>query len=295
MSFHPRTSRPAAVIAGMAALLGVAAVAEPQTSAAVQPLVDRATAYVAEYARSLSSVVAEERYDQSLRTGGLAVHQPGASPMRPSAYEPRRRLLCDYVLVRVDGPNGWVGFRDVLEVDGKAVENHGERLAARFLGSPVTTATMNQAARIAREGERFNLGGVSRAMNVPTLALMVFSPLHRDRFQFTTGDERRIQGVRARALDFQELYGPTLVRGAGGADLRASGTVWIEPETGTILRTELHTSDSQLDSTITVDYRLDKALELWVPEKMQEIYKSKSERVEGEATYRDYRRFTVDR
>lgn len=291
---HPRTPWPVAAVAGMLVVLGTAAVAASQTAATVQPFVDRAAAFVAEYARSLSSVVAEERYDQSLRTGGLAVHQPGANPMRPSASDQRRRLLCDYVLVRVDGPNGWVGFRDVLEVDGKAVENHGERLATRFLGSPVTTATMSQAARITREGARFDLGDVPRTINMPTLALMVVSDLHRNRFEFTLGDERRIAGVRTKALDFHELYGPTLVRGAGGADLPVSGTLWIEPDTGTVLESVLRTSDSQLDSAITVTYRLDKALELWVPDKMQEVYKSSSERVEGEATYRDYRRFTVE-
>ena len=292
MRLHPQTLWLGAAAAAVIVAAGAAAAARPQTLPAAQPLVDRAAAYLAEYARSLSSVVAEERYDQSLRTGGLAIHQPGANPMRPSAYEQRRRLVCDYVLVGVSGPNGWVGFRDVMEVDGKAVEN-GERLATRFLSSPVTAATMNQAARISQEDARFNLGDVSRAINVPTLALMVVSDLHRNRFEFTAGDERRIEGVRARALDFHELYGPTLIRGAGGADLPASGTLWIEPGSGTVLQSVLRTRDSQLDSQITVSYRLDKALELWVPDTMQEVYKTSKEHIEGEATYRDYRRFTV--
>ncbi len=292
MLFHPRTPGLATAIAAMVAALGALVLAAPQTTTAAQPLVDRAAAYVTEYARSLSSFVAEERYDQWLRTGGLAVRQPGANPMRPSAYEQRRHLVSDYALVKVGGPNGWVSFRDVLEVDGRPVEGHGDHLATLFLESPATA--MRQAARIAGEGERFNLGNMSRAINMPTLALMALSDLHRDRFQFSVGDERRIEGVRARALDFAELYGPTLVRGAGGADLRATGTIWIEPESGTVLQSILRTNDGALDSQITVSYRLDKTLELWVPEKMEEIYRSSSERVEGEATYRDFRRFTVE-
>jgi len=292
MAFHSRASRPAAAVAALVAALGTLAPAAPQTTPAAQPLIDRASAYVADYARALSSVVAEERYDQWLRTGGLSVHQPGAGGMRPSAYEQRRRLTCDYALVRVDGPNGWVGFRDVLEVDGRPVENHGERLATLLLESPATA--LPQAERLTRAGVRFYLGEVPRDINVPTLALMALSELHRNRFAFTPGKERRVAGLRTREVEYRELYGPTLIRGAGGRDLPASGTLWIEPDTGTVLQSVLHTSDSQLDSTITVTYRLDKALELWVPEKMEEVYKSASERVEGEATYRNFRRFTVD-
>ena len=119
----PHRFRLIAPVATFLAALGGLAVATPQRTTEAEPLVARAAAYVAEYAQSLSSVVAEERYEQWLRTGGLAVRQPGASPMRPSVYERRRRLDGDYVLVKVDGPNGWVSFRDVLEVDGRPVED----------------------------------------------------------------------------------------------------------------------------------------------------------------------------
>jgi len=291
MPLHPPTPRFAAATAGLVVALGTLALAAPQTGSAARPFVDRATAYLADYARSLSSVVAEERYEQWLRSGGFAVRQPGASPMRPSANERRRRLDGDLVILKVDGPNGWVSFRDVLEVDGRPVENHGERLATLFLESP--SIAMARASRIAEAGARFYLGEMPRAINTPTLALMVVSELHRDRFEFQTGDERRIAGFRARALEYRELYGPTIVRGAGGSDLPASGTLWIEPDTGTVLQSVFRTADSTLQSEITVTYRLDQTLELWVPEKMEEVYRSASERVEGEATYSNFRRFTA--
>jgi len=288
----PHRFRLIAPVATFLAALGGLAVATPQRTTEAEPLVARAAAYVAEYARSLSSVVAEERYEQWLRTGGLAVRQPGASPMRPSVYERRRRLDGDYVLVKVDGPNGWVSFRDVLEVDGRPVEDHGERLATLFLQSPA--AAMRQAPRVAAQSARFNLGDTPRTINMPTLALMVLSDLHRDRFQFRTGDERRIEGLHARALDYSEMGGPTLIRGAGGNDLPASGTIWIEPDTGTVLESVLRTGDGTLNSEITVTYRLEKTLELWVPEKMAEVYKSAGEHVEGEATYTNFRRFKME-
>jgi len=123
----------------------------------------------------------------------------------------------------------------------------------------------------------------------------VLADLHRDRFQFKTGDERRIEGLRARALDYSEMSGPTLVRGAGGNDLPASGTIWIEPDTGTVLESVLRTDDGALNSEITVTYRLEKTLELWVPDKMEEVYKSAGEHAEGEATYANFRRFKVER
>lgn len=292
MPLHPRTPWSAAALAGLVTALGSLALAAPQTPTAAGPLVERAAAYVAEYARSLSSVVADERYDQWLRTGGLAVRQPGASPMRPSVYERRRRLDSDYVLVKVDGPNGWVPFRDVVEVDGRPVENHGERLATLALKPPTTF--MNEAERLTRTSARFFLGDVPRAVNMPVLALMVVSDLHRSRFEFTPGDDRRVAGLRTQAVDYRELYGPTLVRGAGGSDLRASGTLWIEPDTGTVVRSVFRTADSALQTEITVSYRLDKAMELYVPEKMEEVYKTAGEHVEGEATYSNFRRFKVD-
>ncbi len=287
---HAPKSAPALLVVFVT--LGGLATAAPQTTMQAEPLVARAAAYVAEYARSLSSVVAEERYDQWFRMGGLAVRQPGGGGMRPEVWERRRRLVSDYLLVKVDGVNGWVPFRDVLEVDGKPVKDREKRLTTLFLETPARA--MAQAARIAEEGARFNLGNISRTINMPTLALMVLADMHRGRFQFTTGDVHRIAGLRARALDYSEVSGPTLIRGAGSNDLQASGTLWIEPDTGTVLRSVLRTDDGELDSAITVTYRLDKALELWLPEKMEEIYRSNSERVEGEATYSNFRRFKVE-
>ena len=48
-----------------------------------------------------------------------------------------------------------------------------------------------------------------------------------------------------------------------------------------------------LESEIVVTYRPDRRLDLWVPGRMLESYKNETERFEGTATYRNFRRFQV--
>ena len=262
-----------------------------QTRPDAARLVARAAAYVADYGERLSSIVAEERYDQWMRIGGWVVRQPNAG-MRPNVYERRRRLVSDYLLVKVPGLDGWTPFRDVLEVDGKPVRDREQRLLNLFVDSPAHA--MAQAARIAEEGTRFNLGNISRTINMPTLALLVLTDRHRTRFQFEAAGERQIAGVRTRALHYAEVSGPTMIHTSGDNDLAATGTFWIEPDTGTVLQSVLKTDDGTLESEITVTYRLEPRLELWVPGKMEERYRSAQEQIEGEATYGNFRRFKVE-
>lgn len=276
-------------------IVATVAVGTPTPAAQTLPdaarLVARAAAYVADYGEKLSSIVAEERYDQWIRVGGWVVRQPNAG-LRPDVYERRRRLVSDYLLVKVPGLEGWTPFRDVLEVDGKPVGDREQRLLDLFVKSPAHAIA--QAARIAEEGTRFNLGNISRTINMPTLALLVLTDRHRGRFEFEVAGERRIEGVQTRALHYAEVSGPTMIHTSGDNDLAAAGTFWIEPDTGTVLQSVLRTDDGTLQSEITVTYRLEPKLELWVPGKMEERYRSLEEQIDGEATYRNFRRFKVE-
>jgi hypothetical protein len=259
--------------------------AQAPPGGALEALLDRAVGYLREYEDQLASVVAEEHYDQ------LVVFPASARSAGPGgAWTRRRRLLSDYLLVRVPGRRGWQPFRDVREVDGEPVGDRETRLVDLF-AHPASQA-FDQAARIARESARFNLGSVTRTINVPTLALVVLQ--ERFRFAFRLAGARRIEGTRTVEVTFREVARPTIIRTSGDNDLPASGSLWIEPATGRIVQTELRTDQETLQSTITVTYRPDARLGLWVPARMRELYTTGAERVEGTATYANFRRFTVE-
>ena len=255
-------------------------------------LLDRATAYVTGYAEQLSSVVAEERYEQRVEAFTLTGRSNlGLIPDYTLIPAERRRLVSDYLLVKVPQMDGWTPFRDVLEVDGKPVRDRGDRLMTLFVESG--GRGFDQAARIARESSRYNVGSVRRTINVPTLPLTFLLDNHRHRFRFALGKERRIEGRMTRELAFTESSSPSHIR-AAGKDVMATGAFWIDPDSGLIVQTRVRTDDRGLRSEITVTYRLDDRLALWVPWQMREEYDSNDEHIEGTATYANFRKFRVD-
>src|SRR5690606_931055 len=79
-------------------------------------------------------------------------------------------------------PGTWFGFRDVIEVDGKAVRDRQERLENLFVNRTFPSA--EQLARVTAASARFNIGPVRRSLNVPTVALIVASPVNAGRCSF---------------------------------------------------------------------------------------------------------------
>ena len=283
----------AARVAAAAVAIAAAAAVVSGLQSAPDPdaLVARAAAYVADYQARLSSVVAEERYEQRLRVlTGPAAGVLGATRGSTSA-ERRRLLLSDYLLVWVPTLDAWMPFRDVIELNGKQVRDRDQRLARLFLERPAEA--MDQATLIAEESARFNLGSVQRNVNVPTLALVFLTDRHRHRLTFQVEGEETIEGVRVARLAFEETIRPTLIHGADDADMVADGAFWVEPESGRVVQTRLQIRGVTLESEIVLTYRPDRRMELWVPGRMRESYKSESERFEGTATYSNFRRFQV--
>src|SRR5579862_1063078 len=160
-------------------LAGAALIAASGTAHADGPslktVLERAGVYVAEFQRQLSGIVAEERYVQEVKP-------PAAAAARDAD---RRDLRSDFLLVRAaDGQ--YVGFRDVFEVDGRAIRDRRERLSALFL-APSASARA-QITGILSESARYNIGDVERNVNAPTLALMFLLSNNRDRFKFRHPD-----------------------------------------------------------------------------------------------------------
>lgn len=251
-------------------------------SAAQQPdvstVVTRMGAYIQQFETRMATIVADERYVQTMRSSG---------------GRETRTLRSEYALLRVAGRGEWVGFRDTFEVDGKPVRDHDDRLQQL-----VTSGSLAAAARVANESARFNLGTdlVPRNINVPTLVLELLRPTNRDRFSFRKIGEETLGGVRTWQIDYRERERPTIVRAADGHDQRSTGAVWVDPATGEIRRT-LVLWDSTPRRTLgrmTVTYDRVPGVDMPVPVLMSEQYEPGSATLEGEATYSNFRQFSTD-
>ena len=103
-------------------------------------------------------------------------------------------------------------------------------------------------------------------------------------------------------LAFEEHAKPTVIRGSAGSDLPATGIIWVDPTSGRIIETELITDEplKNVRTRITVKYRLNRKLGIWVPVEMTERYhlgpanSFAEQNIHCVATYSNFRRFEVD-
>lgn len=268
---------------GLAALLSLATLAPQVPSPA--DVVKRAGAYVDEYRRSLETIVAEERYVQrSLST----------PPNTPESSE--RTLRSDFMLLPgVAGESPWFAFRDIFEVDGQPVTGERGRLEGWLADS--RSSLLQKARALTIEQARYNIGPVMRTINVPTLALEILTARNQERFRFRRTGSTVIDGTEAMVVAFEERRRPTMIRTPEGRDLPASGSLWIEPATGRVLRTELRTGErrhDRIEATITVTYVFVPRLDLLLPGAMEERYVGPGADIACRADYSNFRRFETD-
>jgi hypothetical protein len=249
----------------------------------------RAAQYVLDFGREMSSVVAEEVYTQEVRGSVPATTTLTGTALDAGRAPQSRRLVSDYLLVKVAGLQGWLPFRDVFEVDGKPVRDRQDRLVKLFLEAPPGTV-MENARTIWKESARYNIGNLERDLNVPTLPLWFLEPQNLDRFRFAKSGEETRGGTRVWVIDYAEVATPTFIKTPGGADVPAVGRLWIEPVSGRILRTTIKASVA----TITVTYApREETPGLWPPATMEERYAIGPKIITGVATYSNFRRFQV--
>lgn len=304
-----RTDVPRAVLAytdraimRMLAMAVVAGAGVAVSTAAAQPVdvvLARAAAYVAAYEQDLGSVIAEERYRQDVSFPAAADPVGGARRLLGNPIR-RRELRSEFLLLRTSGPHGlWLGLRDILYVDGRRAPDRA-RLQQRLAHAPGVDDEEFQ--RLVNESARYNIGGVTRNVNVPTFALLAVHAAVRPRFSFEKREEGRLAGTRTWALAFVEHARPTLIRGSEAADLPATGTIWVDPTSGRVIQTELMTDEplKHVRTQITVKYRPHGKLGIWVPIEMTERYhvglpnSFAEQNIRCVATYSNFRRFEVD-
>lgn len=292
------------VVLGIASTFAFSATTDTLFAQSQQPplalVLQRAGAYAVEYESRFSVLVAEEKYEQrtarqmtGLGGGNLSRSNPGGGLGRDLGREERRMLLSDYLLVRLDGGGGWMPFRDVFEVDGRKIRGREERVLNLFLKPSATS--LDQARRIMDDSTRFNLGSVQRTINIPTLAVLLVQPHLVSRFGFDREADETIDGKAVWVLAYKEHARPSLIRTTKGDDLALSGKLWIDPDSGTIVKTSMSVSDMSVRATTLVTFARDKELDFWVPTRMEESYSSDaSDTITCVATYSRYRRFNVN-
>lgn len=244
----------------------------------------RVGAYVDAYGERASFVVATERYTQD------------AAGNTAQAFHGKRETVAEFAIVKVDALTPWQGFRDVLEVDGTPLRDRDDRLIQSLLAGPSGYA---EARRLSEESSRFNIGIIERNFNVPTTALFFFRAESQARFKFSSRDAR--DGIWR--VQWRETTKPTFIRTPGGQSIPSEGELWLDPDTGTIRRTQLkvsmHGPNGQDGSGhVDVTYQYVAAIGMWLPAAMDEEWQSSAklgawERMRGHAVYSNYRQFTT--
>jgi hypothetical protein len=197
--------------------------AQSRPEPALEDVVRKMGEYVAAYGQRAALLVAEEKYTQQVAT-------EDDTPLRPF------QLTAEVAIVKAPGGTGWIGFRDVVEVNGKPLVDRKDRLM-RLLSDPDGDAS--EARRISDESSRFNIGPVTRNFNVPTTVLFFFHPGNLSRFSFTRKGTKTVDGVQAWVLDFTETRRPTMMMTRAGKDVPCEGTVWVVPQNGTVVHTRV--------------------------------------------------------
>lgn len=265
-------------------MLGIPSAGQEQPSGSV---LNRMHAYLRSYETELSSVVADERFDQNfvaLRTRNVA---------KGNKWRVKRQIDSEVSFLRLPGQNQWLGFRDVRKVDGRPLSNPGPRVVDVLQG---TKDLLEQAKTLADASAAHNLG-LPRTINVPTAVLEILHPAYRARFRYTDAGTSKINGVIASILEFKEVVRPTVVRQPNGGNIVSSGHVWVETNTGRILKAEWYYDSEPHDPAIalrpklTVYFEFNAPLGFMVPVKMEEIFSVPYGNGDGIATYRNFRRF----
>lgn len=291
--------RPLAVTVALAVCVGVtdpAAQIGNQPGSGFHTVLSSAMRYVMHYEQQFALLVSEEHYVQELQRppnpgDNLSRTNPGGG-MRAGGAMSVQTFKSDFLLVQLgmDG-EGWMPFRDTFEVKGKTLRDRDDRLLKLFLGGD--KQQFEKAARFNEASTRHNLGNVARTINIPTLGMMLLHPRVNERFEFTDGGEETLNGRVLRRAAYREAARPTLIRTTRGRDLALTGTIWIDPFTGAVVKTEMNAADPAVRCQVTVTFRRDETLEMWVPEKMEEYYKAALavDDILATATYSNVRRY----
>jgi hypothetical protein len=249
----------------------------------LEEVLHRANAYLRVWIPQLANIVSTETYEQRM-VSSLVI---GARP---------RRLKSDMLLVRRPGSMNWIMFRDVVEADGKPLTREPDRLLKLFTSQ--TDDAEEQAHRISADGLQYHLPGATVSATNPFLGIALMQDSYQLLLRFRLGDAERSLGPQVRALQFQERERTEPTDGSAPEKLpliladagRVHGTVWLDVQTGEIVRTEARMAlENGLASTSRTTFARDQRLGLLLPLEMRTDWRNST----GTAKYSNYRRFEV--
>ena len=264
-----------------------------QTIGELDLLLERLSQYLLAYESQLTTVVADERYEQT------QVQPMGHSR---AMITKSRRLESQVAFLRLPNEAIWYGVRDVQRVDGIQVDEGVKTpLLEEILRRPGEDSMM-EAAKIIAKSAQYNLGG-QRTVNMPTTPLAVLHPDNHVRFVFKVKGKAKIEGRQTTRLDFEEFDEPTLVEGTEEIPVFLVGSAWIDPESGVLWRAELTLRPKPdkpdprisraLENRLRVDYTELPALKMMVPKEMWEVFWVPGGRGDGHARYSNFRQFAT--
>jgi hypothetical protein len=277
-----------AIVVAAMTLVGSAGVPQ-QPPISERAVVAAAAGYVASYQQQLTSILADETYNQEI------VEQTPRDQDSPRARRMNSEIFFMFAPVRHD----WMTIRDVMSVDGRTIQDRRDVKAA------LRTLPADEVASAFREhNSRYNIGRTFRNFNEPTLSLLVLDEHHLARFSF---DRRRVQqagNVTLVTLAFTERDRPTLIRDPNGRAVFVRGEAIIEAGSGRVRRMQLTSKDDTFRFDLTTVYAAEERLGLWVPTTFREEYERgtrpapwlptsrfEHERILCEAVYTNFRRF----
>ena len=241
------------------------AAAQPQPTTVVR---ERVAAYVQRFVDDLTNVVAEERYVQEFRQ----------SP-------DRRRLRSDFLLVKYPGEERrYQTFRDVLEVDGRAVRDQQVRITQLFV-EPFASA-VKRAGEIEIASFRQSLRR-GRLVD-PLQAIAYLQAFYQPEFEFSVAPADRRAGADVIELNF------TQITPAGSSVIALRGKALVEGQTGRVIKTELTAGTGGNVRVTTIEFGFNAALRIDVPVRLRdEVPVSGNDLFIGVAEYTNFRRFQV--
>jgi hypothetical protein len=263
----------------MVVAASLARAAEPQLPS-VPDLLERVATYLGTFEKDYARLIADERYKQTMK-------QKRVDRLTDKTAVETREIKSD-ILAAPDSGSRWLSFRDVYSVDGRAVRDRNARLEKLF--AKAGDDRLVEARRIADEGARFNLGTVIRNTNLPAMPLTFITNENRARSAFRVTRRETVAGVDTVVVEFEEMARPTLVK-SGSRDVPASGSFWIEPQSGRVIKANVKFDTRLFTTELTVTFGLVEKLKMWVPVEMADSASNAVETVTGLAVYTNYRRF----
>ena len=272
------------MIKATSVVIAIAIAAQADDAAAIRERLDK---YLLDYEPKLSALVADERLSQR--------DAPTREAMVNVAPDTKHRSIeSEVAFISLPGNVGWLGFRRLIKLNGKAIKDAGTPLATLLADGG--NDDLDQARLLLTDSASANLGE-PRTTNLPNLPLEFLHPRNRHRLHHRIDGTEKVRGIDTTRLIFQEHSTPTIIQRPEGGDMQSLIIAWVETATGRLLRAEVRTRDARLgvlpfDNIIRVEFRADEKLGLLVPYEMkEEFFAGRFREGTGTARYSNYRKF----